>query len=139
MTGELAALFAALAFGLSTILARRFMAAVTPEAGVLVSIVTNVLVFGGLTVGAAWQGMLPRIDPRSIALLAFGGLAGTLVGRNLSYGSIDRLGATLATSIRLSNSIFTLLLDPRGTGDGHTLARRRHVMALAGAMLILLG
>ncbi len=110
MTGELAALFAALAFGLSTILARRFMVAVTPEAGVLVSIATNVLVFGGLAVGAAWQRMLPLIDPRSIALFVFGGLAGTLVGRNLSYGSIDRLGATLSTSIRLSNSIFTLLL-----------------------------
>lgn len=109
MTGELSALAAALSFGLSIILARRFMVAVAPAAGVLVSIATNVLVFVILTMGAAWRGLLPRIDPWSIVLFVLGGLAGTLLGRNLTYQSINRLGATLATSIRLSNSLFTLL------------------------------
>ncbi len=133
MTGELSALAAALSFGISIILARRFMMAVAPAAGVLVSIVTNVLVFVILTVGAAWRGLLPRIDPWSIVLFALGGLAGTLVGRNLSYQSIDRLGATLATSIRLSNSIFTLLF-------GYLALRELpRPWQLAGLMLVTIG
>lgn len=110
MIGEVAALGAAVAFGMSTILARHFMDAVTPEAGVLVSIVTNALVFVLLTVIAAALGLLPPVDPVAIGLFAAGGLAGTLLGRNLSYQSIDRLGASLSVTIRLSNSIFSLLL-----------------------------
>jgi drug/metabolite transporter (DMT)-like permease len=128
MTGELAALGAALAFGLSLILARRSMVAIAPEAGVLVSIVFNVSAFVLLTLGAAWRGMLPPIDLRSIALFAFGGLVGTLLGRNLSYQSMQSLGATLATSIRLSNSIFTLLL---GYALLHELPRPWQLAGLA--------
>lgn len=109
MVGEFAALGAALAFGLSTVLARRFMAAVTPEAGVLVSITLNVTVFGTVTLGALWSGRLPPIHPTSIALFVLGGLAGTLVGRNLTYMSIERLGPSMSTSVRLTNSVFGLL------------------------------
>lgn len=110
MTGELAGLGAALSFGLSSVLARRFMTAVTPESGVLVSIAANVLVFGAVVAVAAGRGLLPPVHPWSIGLFVAGGLAGTLVGRNLSYLSISRLGASLSLTVRLSNSIFTLLL-----------------------------
>ncbi|MDR7522949.1 MAG: EamA family transporter [Armatimonadota bacterium] len=109
MTGELAALAAAVSFGMSIVLARRFMVAVPPEAGVLVSIAVNVVVFTALLIGAGLTGRLPPIHPWSVGLFVVGGLAGTLVGRNLSYASIGRLGASLATTVRLSNSIFTLL------------------------------
>jgi len=108
MTGELAALSAALGFGISTVLARRFMTAVAPESGVLVSIAMNVTVFLMLTLGAIWSAGLPAVNPTSLVLFVLGGLAATLVGRNLTYMSIDRLGPAMSTSIRLSNVVFSL-------------------------------
>ena len=108
MTGELAALSAALGFGISTVLARRFMTAVAPESGVLVSIAMNVTVFLMLTLGAIWSAGLPAVNPTSLVLFVLGGLAGTLVGRNLTYMSIARLGPAMSTSIRLSNVVFSL-------------------------------
>jgi drug/metabolite transporter (DMT)-like permease len=110
MIGELAALAAALSFGLSTVLARRFMRVVSPEAGVLVSIVMNVVAFGAISVLAAARGALPPLNGGAVALFAGGGLAGTLVGRNLSYLSLNRLGASLTVTVRLSNSVFSLLI-----------------------------
>lgn len=108
MIGEIAALAAALSFGISTVLARRFMVAVAPEAGVLVSIATNVLIFSTILAAAALGRLLPVIHPVSILMFAAGGIAGTLLGRNLAYQTIRRLGPALSTAIRLSNSIFTL-------------------------------
>lgn len=108
MTGEFAALAAALSFGISTVLARRFMVSVAPEAGVLVSIATNVLIFSAILAAAALNGLLPAIHPISIPMFAAGGIAGTLLGRNLAYQTIRRLGPALSTAIRLSNSVFTL-------------------------------
>ncbi|MDR7556116.1 MAG: DMT family transporter [Armatimonadota bacterium] len=108
MIGEAAGLGAALAFGLSTVLARRFMVAVPPEAGALVSIVMNVVVFTALAAAVAWRGALPPVHPGSVALFVAGGLAGTLVGRNLSYMSVARLGPSLSSTVRLTNSVFTL-------------------------------
>jgi drug/metabolite transporter (DMT)-like permease len=109
MTGELAAIGSALAFGVSTVLARRFMEAIPPESGVLVSIATNVVVFTALAAIAAARGVLPPIHPASIPLFILGGAAGTLLGRNLSYLSLEMLGAPLSTTIRLSTVAFTLL------------------------------
>lgn len=92
MTGELASRSAALAFGISTVLARRFMRAISPESGALVSIATNATVFLLLTLWMIWRGLLPAVHPASIGLFVLGGLAGTLVGRNLTYVGIERLG-----------------------------------------------
>ncbi len=107
--GELAALAAALAFGMSAVTARRFMYVVAPEAGVLVSVLTNVVVFATLALATALRYGLPALTPLSIVLFVVGGLAGTLVGRNLSYLGIERLGPSLLATIRLSQTMFTLL------------------------------
>ncbi len=109
MIGEAAAIGSAVAFGMSAVLARRFMEAIPPESGVLVSITMNVVVFGTIAVATALRGAFPPIHPASIPLFILGGVAGTLVGRNLSYVSLERLGAPLATTIRLSTVAFTLV------------------------------
>ncbi|MGQ0548624.1 MAG: EamA family transporter [Armatimonadota bacterium] len=109
MIGEAAAIGSAVAFGISTVLARRFMDAIPPESGVLVSITTNVVVFSTIAAVAAARSGFPPIHPASIPLFVLGGLAGTLVGRNLTYVSIEVLGAPLSTTIRLSAVAFTLL------------------------------
>jgi DME family drug/metabolite transporter len=133
MIGELAALASALAFGFSTILARRFMADVTPEAGVLVSIIVNVVAFAGFSVVAVAGGQLQLVRSEAIALFVAGGIAGTLFGRNLSYMSIERIGASLSVTIRLSNSLFTLLI-------GHLLLREfPRLMQLWGTAAVILG
>jgi drug/metabolite transporter (DMT)-like permease len=108
--GEMAALGAALAFGLSIVLARRFMGEVSPESGVLISIAVNVAVFVGISVMLGLAGALPRFTPFAVVLFAAGGLAGTLVGRNLSYQAISRIGASLSVTIRLTNAIFSLAI-----------------------------
>ncbi|MDR7420306.1 MAG: DMT family transporter [Armatimonadota bacterium] len=110
MIGEVAALSAALAFGFSIILARRFMREVPPEAGVLVSIVTNVVTFAAISAILGLAGRLPQLTPLAVILFALGGLAGTLLGRNLSYQAINRIGASLSVTVRLTNSIFSLAI-----------------------------
>lgn len=113
MLGELFALLAAVAFALATVLSRRFMVGknpVTPEAGVLVSIVTNVVAFGLLAwLERAGSGGAP-LSPRSLAYFVLGGLCGTLAGRNLSYQSVLRIGAARSTAVRLSNTLFAALI-----------------------------
>jgi len=109
MTGELAALAAALTFGLSTVTARRFMDAVTPEAGALVSIVMNVATFWPLAAVVMLRNGAPPLPAGALLLFIVGGLAGTLVGRNLSYLSIERIGPSLLVTIRLTQTLFTLL------------------------------
>jgi drug/metabolite transporter (DMT)-like permease len=108
-TGEMAALGAAVTFGLSNVLARRFMVVVTPEAGVLISIVLNLVIYGGLAVAASRLGQVPPIHPLSILWFVLGGLAGSLVGRNLAFFSIERIGASRSSTVRLSNVVFALL------------------------------
>lgn len=110
MIGEIASLGAALSFGLSTVLARSFMRAVAPEAGVLVSIAMNVVAFAAITLAAAARGLLPPVHPMSIALFAAGGLMATLVGRNLIYQSLRRISASLSTTVRLANGAFALVI-----------------------------
>ncbi|MDR5682407.1 MAG: EamA family transporter [Armatimonadota bacterium] len=139
MWGELFALLAAGAFALSTVLSRRFMIGgpgrppVSPEAGVFVSMVTNVAVFGVLTILEALGGGFQRLTWQSAALFALGGIGGTLLGRNLAYLSVLRIGPSRSTAIRLSNTLFAALLGlwwlrelPRG-------------VQIAGAVLITAG
>lgn len=86
------------------------MVAVSPGAGVLVSVAMNVLVFALMASVASLRGLLPPVAPWSVVLFVAGGLAGTLVGRNLSYLSISRIGASRTVTVRLSNSVFSLLI-----------------------------
>jgi drug/metabolite transporter (DMT)-like permease len=114
--GELFALLAAGAFAISTVLSRRFMIGgpgrppVPPEAGVFVSMVTNVAVFGMLTTVEALGGGFGRLTRESAVLFVLGGIAGTLLGRNLAYLSVLRIGPSRSTAIRLSNTLFAALL-----------------------------
>lgn len=136
MTGELFALLAALAFALATVLSRRFMVGprpVAPEAGVLVSIVTNVVVFAVLAIWEWARGGLAPLTPRSLAYFVLGGLCGTLAGRNLSYQSVLRIGPSRSTAIRLSNTLFAATI---GLAVLRELPRPGQ---LAGAVLITVG
>jgi DME family drug/metabolite transporter len=134
--GELFALLAALAFALATVLSRRFMVGpdpVAPEAGVLVSIVTNVAAFGLLAAVELWRGAAAALTPHSLAYFVLGGLCGTVAGRNLSYQSVLRMGPSRSTAIRLSNTLFAALI---GLAVLRELPRAGQ---LAGATLITVG
>ncbi|MDR5708807.1 MAG: EamA family transporter [Armatimonadota bacterium] len=135
MIGELFALLAALAFALSTVLAHWFMTAhnpVRPEAGVLVSMTTNVAVFGALLLLELTRG-LPPLTPLSLLFFLLGGLWSTMVGRNLSYLSVLHIGPARSTAIRLSNTLFAALIGLVGLGE---LPRP---IQLGGAFLITAG
>lgn len=134
--GELFALLAAGAFALATVLSRRFMVGrnpVAPEAGVFVSIVTNVTVFAVLAAFESARGGFAALTPRSFAYFVLGGLCGTVAGRNLSYQSVLRIGPSRSTAVRLSNTLFAALI---GLAVLRELPR---LGQLAGALLITLG
>lgn len=136
MLGELFALMAAVAFAMATVLSRRFMVGpspVAPEAGVFVSIVTNVAVFAGLAVFESARGGLAALTPESLAYFVVGGLCGTVAGRNLSYQSVLRIGPSRSTAVRLSNTLFAALV---GVIMLRELPRPGQ---LVGAVLITLG
>jgi drug/metabolite transporter (DMT)-like permease len=127
--GELAALASALAFGTHAVFARRFMlAGGAPEAGVLLSIILNVLVYGALLLVVGVRGGLPPVVPLSIVWFILGGLMGSVVGRNLSFASIGRIGASRSTTVRLSNVAFALLF---GVILLHELPRPMQIAGIA--------
>jgi drug/metabolite transporter (DMT)-like permease len=135
VTGELFGLLAAGAFALATVLSRRFMVGpkpVAPEAGVFVSIVTNVAVFS-LLAAVEVARISPRLTGRSLLYFVLGGLCGTVAGRNLSYQSVLRIGPSRSTAIRLSNTLFAALM---GLAVLRELPRPGQ---LAGAALITVG
>lgn len=142
MLGEAFALLAALTFALSIVYSRRFMvpthfaadtSAVAPEVGVLVSMISNVVVFGTLASWEAARGRLALLTPSSVALFMLGGVTGTFVGRNLAYQSVLRIGPSRSTAIRLSNTFFAVFI---GLLLLHELPR---LVQLIGALLITLG
>ncbi len=104
------------------------MVAVAPESGVLVSIAMNVLVYSTFLAASALGRMLPPVHLISVGMFAAGGIAGTLLGRNLAYQTIRRLGPALSTAIRLSNSVFTLLFGYLLLGE---MPRSLQVVGLA--------
>ncbi|MDR5694143.1 MAG: DMT family transporter [Armatimonadota bacterium] len=115
MWGELFALLAAIAFALSTVLSRVFMVGgparppVLPEVGVLASMMTNVLAFTMLASVELAQGAARQLTPGSALLFMIGGICGTLIGRNLAYISVLRIGPSRSTAVRLSNTLFAAL------------------------------
>lgn len=112
LSGEAYALLAALAFALSTVFTRQFSVGsagrppVAPEVGVLVSLSTDLVVFGALA-APELRGGLGRLDPRAVALFMVGAVVASMLGRNLAYASVKLVGAGRSTAIRLSNTVFS--------------------------------
>ncbi|MDQ7844488.1 MAG: DMT family transporter [Armatimonadota bacterium] len=140
MRGELLALLAALAFALSIVYSRRFMVPghsaggpVAPEVGVFVSMLSNVVVFGGLAVWEIARGSHRLLTAHAVVFFVLGGVAGTFIGRNLAYQSVLRIGPSRSTAIRLSNTLFAVLV---GLVFLRELPR---ALQLAGAALVTAG
>ncbi len=112
MSGEGYALLAALAFALSTVFTRQFAtglrgrAPVAPEVGVLVSLSTDLLLFGALAAGEVRRGALSLLRVESAVLFMVGAVVASMVGRNLAYVSVKQVGAARSTAIRLCNTLF---------------------------------
>jgi drug/metabolite transporter (DMT)-like permease len=139
LSGEGLALIAALAFALSIVYSRRFMVPahsggpVAPEVGVFVSMLCNVVVFGGLAAWDVARGSPRLLTPAAVVYFVLGGVAGTFFGRNLAYQSVLRIGPARSTAIRLSNTLFAVLI-------GLALLRELPRMAqLGGAALVTAG
>ncbi len=112
MSGEGYALLAAAAFALSTVFTRRFAVgskgrpAVRPEIGVLVSLTTDLLLFGGLAWWELRRGAVAQLTGQSVALFMVGAVVASMLGRNLAYRSVQQVGAARSTAIRLCNTLF---------------------------------
>ncbi|MDQ7829976.1 MAG: EamA family transporter [Armatimonadota bacterium] len=119
MVGELFALLAAVAFALSTVFSRRYMAPlvpdprrppVPPDLGVFATMVANAVLYVGLLLVEAARGTLPPLTPAALGLFVLGGLCGTFIGRNLAFLSVHRIGPARSTALRLSNTLFAALI-----------------------------
>jgi drug/metabolite transporter (DMT)-like permease len=112
LSGEAYALLAALAFALSTVFTRQFSVGsggrrpVAPEVGVLVSLSTDLVVFGALAAPELRHGLGARLDLQAVALFMVGAVVASMLGRNLAYASVKRVGAGRSTAIRLCNTVF---------------------------------
>jgi drug/metabolite transporter (DMT)-like permease len=93
---------------MSVVFARRAMDEVPPEATVVVSLTTNTAIFTVLALLMAAVEGAPSLGPATAVLFAAGGLCGSLVGRNLAYQGIRRIGPSRVTTIQLSTSVFAL-------------------------------
>lgn len=113
MSGEGYALLAAFAFALSTVFTRRFAVGsggrvpARPEVGVLVSLTTDLLLFGGLAAGEVQRGAAARLTAESVVLFMAGAVVASMLGRNLAYVSVKQVGAARSTAIRLCNTLFS--------------------------------
>lgn len=119
MTGEALAVFAAVAYAGSTVLARRYLIAhgeasdahrVPPESAALLSQVASLIVYATLIAadfGGTQGGFLTT---RAILLFVVGGIVGTFIGLNLIYVGVQRVGASGAASLLLTNTVFAAAL-----------------------------
>ncbi len=112
VSGEAYALLAAVAFALSTVFTRRFAvgaggrAPVRPEVGVLVSLATDLVLFGSLAAAEAKDRAGRGLTWESGVLFVVGAVVASMLGRNLAYLSVKQLGAARSTAIRLCNTLF---------------------------------
>lgn len=113
MSGEGYALVAAFAFALSTVFTRRFTvgsagrAPARPEVGVLVSLSTDLLLFGALAAADVGRGVAAALTAESVVLFVVGAVVASMLGRNLAYLSVKQVGAARSTAIRLCNTVFS--------------------------------
>ncbi len=139
MSGEVFALFGAFAFALSAVYTRRFTVGAPdrppapPELGVLVSLLADLVTFGSLALGEVSRGRANLLRPESVFLFMVGAVVASMVGRNLSYLSVQQIGAGRSTAVRLSNTVFSALVGWVWLRD---LPRP---LQLAGAALITIG
>ncbi|MCL6498437.1 MAG: DMT family transporter [Firmicutes bacterium] len=139
MSGEGYALLAAFAFALSTVFTRQFAVGsggrppVRPEVGVLVSLSTDLVLFGSLAAAELRRGAGAQLTWQSALLFMVGAVVASMLGRNLAYVSVQQAGAGRSTAIRLCNTLFAAAV---GWVWLHDLPRPWQVV---GALLITTG
>jgi drug/metabolite transporter (DMT)-like permease len=119
VTGEVLAVFAALAYAGNTVLARRYMIAhgrgaradlVAPESAALLSQLASLIVYAALIAANFGGARSGHLSPQAFALFVAGGVVGTFMGLNLIYVGVQRIGASRAASLLLTNTVFAAAL-----------------------------
>lgn len=110
MPGELLALFAGLCFACGSLFARAGSDQVEHKLGLDISLSANALVI--LVLAGAYTTLTGMPDLSWPGILAFGlgGVAGTLLGRWASIGSLHRLGPSRAALYRNGQPVLTTVL-----------------------------
>ena len=107
--GELLVIVSGVCFSTGTMLAQIGMRTASASAAVLIGLLMNNLFFIlALLVAAKVQG-LPPLNPEGVLFAAAGGVLGNILGRTLSLESVRRIGSARATSLVLTQNLFSLL------------------------------
>ena len=125
-------LAAALGFGSAAIFARVAMQRASPLAVIFVSLVSSFAVSAALALAFAFSDLI-TLPPVVLAWCLLLGVMNFVGGRNLSYMSINRIGASRAAAIVSTSTVFAAILAITLTGE------RPHVLVVAGTVVVVGG
>lgn len=102
---ELLSLFAALSWGISSIVTRKGLQYSKPMSGAIVATLTSVIILAGVFLTSS----PPELNYVAMIYFALGGFLASTLGRLLNYVSFERLGVSITASIIGSSPLFTTL------------------------------
>lgn len=110
MTGDLFALLTGLCFAMASLFARAGSDLVDRRVGLLLSLIANAALLAAAAVTVLlWRGV-EHLSTTGAALFALAGVAGSLLGRMASLGSIHRLGPSRASLYKNGQPVITTTL-----------------------------
>jgi uncharacterized membrane protein len=134
MPGEIYALLGAMLFGVGHLAVRKAHDDGWSNHTVLLTVaIINTVCY---TIVVAWLGLtgqLPAVRPEAIGFFALAGLLTTCIGRTTVWASMQYIGASRATSYRMTSPIVTVILAY------FLLNERMSVEALLGGVVIIVG
>ncbi len=138
--GYLFAVFSAMAYGINDILIHmgtKEGRANTTQALTVNLIAGNLLLL--LTTLVAWlSGSLPPINAMGLLFFVAAGISAPLFGRVFSFSAIKHIGATRTTSLRVSETLFTMLLAVVFLRDSLSLLAFTGAVILMGGVVIII-
>jgi drug/metabolite transporter (DMT)-like permease len=134
MPGEIWALIGAILFGLSYVAVRKAHEDGWTNLNVLVSMaIVNVICYLAGFAYVAAEGQLPELRWQAIPLFAAAGVFTSVLGRGTMFASIARIGASRASSFRVTSPVVTVAMAYVLLGE------RMSALALLGTAVVLAG
>lgn len=121
MLGIVLAITAASCWGTSAILARLGLRGMKASTGTLISMLSSVLLVGLLALTMKFDDVV-RLSPAALLWFSLIGVINYVLGRQLNYSAIRRIGVTKAIPLFASAPLFAMVLAVTLIGESVNLA-----------------
>ncbi len=121
MLGIVLAFTAAASWGASAIFARLGMRDIKASTGTLISMLSSVLLVGLLALTLNFDDVV-HLSPTALLWFSLIGIVNYVLGRQFNYAAIRYIGATKATPLFASASLFAMVLAVTLIGESVNLA-----------------